>query len=249
MTETVSRCSSVAALSSRPHRFRGRIGVGLAGGFYPAPHRYLLYLSASCPRSLRVSITLDLLGLKKSVATTVLAGPADTPDAFASLRRAYEATWHHYDGPLTAPALCDRWSGRVVSNHTPDILRDLDGLAFDGNGDGADPRITPLRPPALASEIDALRDLLDRDVTPTAARPERVSATLDLLNRQLADAAYVLGDKLTAADVDLWVALVHLDATHTVSSYAGLRAYVQRLGNHPAFHGAVSAVGVGHRAA
>ena len=216
--------------AARPHRFRSRIGVGLAGGFYPAPHRYELYLSARCPLSLRVFITLGLLGLKDSVATTLLALPADTPSAFASLRGAYEATWHHYDGPLTAPALCDRWSGRVVSNHTPDILRDLDDLLADRNGSCH----SPLRPAALAADIDDLRDLLDRDVAPSAPTEER-SAALDLLNRRLASGPYALGKQLTAADVDLWVALVQLEATEDLSSYALLSDYVRHLDAHPAF--------------
>lgn len=219
-----------AAPATRPHRFRSRIGVGLAGGFYPAPHRYELYLSARCPLSLRVSITLDLLGLKDSVATTLLARPADTPRAFASLRSAYEATWHHYDGPLTAPALCDRWSGRVVSNHTPDILRDLADLLTDRAGSCH----SPLRPSALAADIDALRDLLDRDVTP-GAQPKRRSAALDLLNRRLASGPYASGEELTAADVDLWVALTPLEAAGDLSSYALLQDYVRRLDAHPAF--------------
>jgi putative glutathione S-transferase len=217
-------------VSPRPHGIRSRIGVGLAGGFYPAPHRYQLYLSEGCPRSLRISITLDLLGLKDSVATTLLAHPAGTPEAFASLRSAYEATWHHYDGPLTAPALCDRWSGRIVSNHTPDILRDLAGL-LTGH-DGA--RVPLLHPPARTADIDALGELLDQDVTPTA-RPEARSATLDLLDRQLASNTYALGEELTAADVDLWAALTHLDATETLSRRSHLRDYVRRLDDHPAF--------------
>lgn len=219
-----------ATPATRQHRFRSRIGVGLAGGFYPAPHRYELYLSAHCPLSLRVSITLDLLGLKDSVATTLLALPADTPRAFSSLRSAYEATWHHYDGPLTAPALCDRWSGRVVSNHTPDILRDLADLLTDRAGSCH----CPLRPSALAADIDALRDLLDRDVTP-GAPPERRSTALDLLDRQLASGPYALGEELTAADVDLWVALAPLEAAGDLSSYAFLQDYVRRLDAHPAF--------------
>ena len=225
--------SQTAGPSARPHRIRGRIGVGLAGGFYPAPHRYQLYLSESCPRSRRVSITLGLLGLEDSLSTTILTLPAETPDAFASLRRAYEATWHHYDGPLTAPALCDRWSGRVVSNHTPDILRDLADLQAEDDGSC----LPVLRPPALAAEIDALRDLLDRDVTP-AAQPEAQAAALDLLDRHLAPHAYVLGEELTAADVDLWVALTQLDATGAAdapSSYPRLQEYVRRLDGHPAF--------------
>jgi putative glutathione S-transferase len=220
----------VAAPSPRPHRFRSRIGIGLAGGFYPAPHRYQLYLSAGCPLSLRVSITLDLLGLRDSVATSTLARPADTPDTLASLRRAYEATWHHYDGPLTAPALCDRWSGRVVSNHTPDILRDLAGL-LSGRDESC---VHSLCPPALAADIDALRDLLEQDLAPTA-RPEDRSAALDLLDRQLSSAPYALGNELTAADVDLWVALLHLDPADALAPYANLSQYVRRLDAHPAF--------------
>lgn len=232
-------CGTVApSATARPHRFRGRIGVGLAGGFYPAPHRYQLYLSEGCQRSLRVSITLALLGLEHSTATTVLTCPAETPDAFASLRRAYEATWHHYDGPLTAPALCDRWSGRVVSNHTPDILRDLADLADLADlRDGEGPGLPALRPPALAAEIDALRELLTRDVTP-ASPPHARAATLTLLDHQLAASPYVLGEAITAADVDLWVALTHLDtAGGALSAYLHLDGYVRRLGRHPAFLG------------
>ncbi|MFF4349080.1 cell envelope biogenesis protein OmpA [Streptomyces sp. NPDC001530] len=229
-------------MSTRPHAIRSRIGVGAAGGFYPAPHRYQLYLSEGCPRSLRLAITLDLLGLKDSVTTTTLALPAETPDAFASLRRAYEATWHHYEGPLTAPALCDRWSGRIVSNHTPDILRDLADLPRGHDGTCA----PALHPPALAADIDALRELLDRDVTSTA-RPEARSATLDVLDCQLATCTYVLSEELTAADVDLWVALTHLDTTDPLSRHSRLRDYVRRLGEHPAFQGAGCVRPDGHR--
>lgn len=226
----------VATSSALPHRVDSRIGVGLAGGFYPAPHRYELYLSESCPLSLRIAITLDLLGLKDSVATTLLTRPTETPDAFTSLRRAYEATEHHYDGPLTAPALCDRWSGRIVSNHTPDILRDLAGL-LSGHGAGCP---STLRPPALAADIEALRDLLDRDVTPSA-QPSELSAALELLDCQLASRPHVLGETLTAADVDVWVALSQLDPEGTLRSFPRLLDYVRRLGDHPAFRGGGSA--------
>ncbi|MEW1718209.1 glutathione S-transferase C-terminal domain-containing protein [Streptomyces sp. NPDC093109] len=215
---------------TRPYRFRSRIGVGLAGGFYPAPHRYDLYLSASCPRSLRISITLRLLGLEDSVATTLLTHPGETPEAFASLRGAYEATVYHYDGPLTAPALRDRWSGRIVSNRTTDILHDLAG-PLSGT-DGA--CLSALHPPALAPDIDTLRDLLDRHLTP-AAQPAGRSGALSLLEHQLSRTAYALGEDLTAADVDLWVALVPLGPAGALGPYPRLREYVHRLGDHPAF--------------
>ncbi|MCT9007444.1 glutathione S-transferase family protein [Streptomyces rhizosphaerihabitans] len=233
------RLTAATTTSALPHRAHSRIGVGLAGGFYPAPHRYELYLSESCSLSQRIAITLELLGLKDSVATTVLAHPAGTPDAFASLRRAYEATEHHYDGPLTAPALCDRWSGRIVSNHTPDILRDLAGL-LSGHTAG---RPSTLCPPALTADIEALRDLLDRDVTP-AAEPSGLSAALELLDCQLAAMPYVLGEDLTAADVDVWVALTRLDPSDILGTHPRLQDYVRRLGDQPAFRGGSEAVPV-----
>lgn len=213
-----------------PRTAHSRIGVGLAGGFYPAPHRYEVYLAASCPRSLRISITLGLLGLTNSVATTLLTHPAGTPDAFASLRRAYEATEHHYDGPFTAPALCDRWTGRIVSNDISDILRDLTSLP---SGRGARPAPT-LMPASRTADIVALRDLLDRDVTPSAHASDRTAA-LDLLDCQLLCSVYMLGDSLTAADVDAWVALSHLAPTDALGAHPRLRDYVRRLGELPAF--------------
>ncbi|MEU9163831.1 hypothetical protein AB0D29_26625 [Streptomyces sp. NPDC048424] len=127
---------------------RGRIGAG----FSPVPHRYRLYLRPDCPRSRQVAAALAVLGLEDSVATTVLgtgtgtgtgAGTAidigsdirsgtgsDIESAgYTALRLAYEAAGHHFDGTVTVPALVDTWSGRVVSDHTPDILDDLHFLA------------------------------------------------------------------------------------------------------------------------
>ncbi len=214
--------------ASRPSPpFRDRIGSDLTGGFYPAPHRYHLYLARGCPRSQRIMITLRLLDLDDAIGTTFLPPATDSPEDLAPLRAAYETTRHHYDGPLTAPALCDRWSGRVVSNHTPDILDDL-ALHFAGPDDARRPR---LRPAELAARIDDLRALLD-------ARPSD-DAVLDLFDDHLATGPYVLGDRLTAADVDLWAALEHLeaDALRGAAARLHLWSYVRRLVEHPAFRG------------
>ncbi|WP_327412828.1 hypothetical protein [Streptomyces sp. NBC_01233] len=89
-----------------------------------------------------MAAALALLGIEDSVATTVLGTGTDTvvetgtlvdtgtgcgPEAgdHTALRLAYEAAGHHFDGTLTVPALVDTWSGRIVSDHTPDILDDL----------------------------------------------------------------------------------------------------------------------------
>jgi putative glutathione S-transferase len=224
---------------------RGRIGAEAGGGFYPAPHRYRLYLSPGCPRSMRVSATLGLLGLDSVIATTSVPALAGPP---AGLRSAYETSLHRYDGPLTVPALCDRWTGRVVSNHTPDILRDL----AEGFGATTVPGAPQLRPPALAREIDAIGELLDRKITepirqvcagtaPGGHRRtgEAVAAALKAFDHRLARQPFLLGDEPTAADVDLWATLVHLDAVHslhldtdtvrTLARFEHLWAYGRRL--------------------
>lgn len=241
MSETFTQTSFQAALRDprpgTPPRFRDRIGADTGGGYYPAAHRYHLYLSLGCPGSMRISITLGLLGLKDSVGTTFLPSPPGARDALAALRTAYATTRHHYDGPPTMPALCDLWSGRVVNNHAPDILDDL-ALRFTDQDDADLPR---LRPAALAAGIDAVRELLGEGLAPDPA--------LDLLERQLASHPYALGETLTAADVDLWVALVHLDAEALRRVAAGDRlwSYVRRLGAHPAFHGFPCTGGNGQR--
>ncbi|MFB6519279.1 hypothetical protein [Streptomyces sp. NPDC056401] len=104
---------------------RGRIGTG----FSPEPHRYRLYVAADdCPSCLGVTAAFADLGLRDTVALTVLR-PGSDPAGHDALRRAYEAAGHDHDGTLTVPALCDGWSGRVVSNHAPDILEDLRRLS------------------------------------------------------------------------------------------------------------------------
>ena len=241
-------------------RFRGRIGFG----FRAEPYRYHLYLCLACPRSLRVAITRDLKGLGRVVGTS-LVDPVrdgrgwafregeghglDPVGGFAFLREAYEATEHHYDGPVTVPVLWDRWSGRVVSNHAPHILTDL-ATGFAGGRD--------LYPVGRREELASLETLFEEDLTEAAqqagrapAGPRRAEAmgtllaTLEWVERRLGARAFLMGDAPTAADVHLWASLVHVDAVHKrhldapdvreIAAHPRLWAYARRLARVPAF--------------
>ncbi|TDC19775.1 glutathione S-transferase family protein [Streptomyces sp. 8K308] len=253
----MSRSSSTTSSpAGTPTPFiRGRIGPNAAHGYYPAAHRYHLYLSLSCPGCLRIAITHALLGLEDRVTRTLLPPVPDAPGAgYAVLREPYEATNHRYPGPGKAPVLADRWTGRVVSNHAPDILRDL-ALRF-GGADAPD-----LCPRAAAEDIRALGRLLDRDVTEAAQgagqaggdRAGRADAltillgALGTLEERLASRPFLVGDTLTAADVHLWVTLVQLDtvhrwhldadAVHRIAAHPRLWAFARRLLANPAFAG------------
>ncbi|EFL20561.1 LOW QUALITY PROTEIN: conserved hypothetical protein, partial [Streptomyces himastatinicus ATCC 53653] len=114
--------SSLSAAS-----FRGRIGRDARSGHYAVPRRYRLHLSLSCRHCLRIAITHSLLGLGDTLPVTLLPAVPDGPDGgHSALSLMYEASAHRYTGPTAAPVLSDDWSGRIVSTHTPDILRDLD---------------------------------------------------------------------------------------------------------------------------
>ncbi|MFE5297182.1 glutathione S-transferase C-terminal domain-containing protein [Streptomyces sp. NPDC056632] len=233
--------------------FRGRIGRDEHSGHYAVPHRYRLHLAPADPGCLGVAVTHGLLGLDDTLPLTVLPALADTPDGgYAALRPLYEASAHLYRGPAAAPVLSDGWTGRIVSTHVPDILRDL-ALRFRGDG-------PELLPEDRQDEIRAVADLCERSVNAAAQRAGELGldetaahhdpltvlfAALGSLERRLARGPYVLGDALTAADVTVWGTLVQLDTVHRwhldaaamdrVAAHPALWAYAARLAARPAF--------------
>ncbi|GAB2926124.1 glutathione S-transferase C-terminal domain-containing protein [Streptomyces mayteni] len=234
---------------------RGRIGPDADHGYYPAAHRYHLYLALSCPGCLRIAVTHALLGLEGRISRTLLPPVPDAPGAgYAALREPYEATAYRYPGPAKAPVLADRWTGRVVSNHTGDILRDL-ALRFGG------PAAPELYPAGAEDETRALDRLFGQDINAAAQRAGqaggdpagRAAALATLLGalgtveERLAAGPHLLGDALTAADVHLWVTLVQLDtvhrwhldaeAVHRIAAHPRLWAFARRQLANPAFAG------------
>ncbi|MEX0168350.1 glutathione S-transferase C-terminal domain-containing protein [Streptomyces sp. LMG1-1-1.1] len=244
--------SSLLPASAVP-AFRGRIGRDAASGHYAVPHRYRLHVAPSGPGCLRIAVTHALLGLDDTLPLTVLPETPDTPTGgYAALRPLYEASAHLYDGPAAAPVLSDGWTGRIVSTHVPDILRDL-ALRF--RGDGPD-----LLPGDRRREIDAVSDLCERSIDRAAQRAGELGidgaaahrdpltvlfAALGRLERRLTRSPYVLGDVPTAADVHVWVTLVQLDTVHRwhldaaamdrVADHPALWAYARRLAARPEF--------------
>ncbi|MGA4543076.1 glutathione S-transferase C-terminal domain-containing protein [Uniformispora flossi] len=246
-------------------RFRGRIGRAPGSGFRADPNRYHLYVCFACPRSLRAVVTRDLRGLEDAVTVSAVdpvrdgrgwafrpgdGHGLDTAGGFAFLREAYEATEYHYDGPVSVPALWDRWSGRIVSNQPSDILYDL-ATAFDGPG-------PDLYPAAFTAGIAAYETLCDDEIWEAAQRAGRARAgarydeametvrnAFGLLESRLAQGEFLLGATLTAADVHLWTTLLHVDAVHrlhlraedvrALAEHTAVWDYFARLSEIPAF--------------
>ncbi|MFJ3903906.1 glutathione S-transferase C-terminal domain-containing protein [Streptomyces sp. NPDC090025] len=252
---SVARPALAAATlaTGTPPAFRGRIGRDVRSGHYPVPHRYRLHLAPGEPGCLAVAVTHSLLGLDDTLPLQLLPALPDTPDGgYTALRPLYEASAHLYRGPAAAPVLSDGWTGRIVSTHVPDILRDL-ALRFGGDGPG-------LLPADRADELRAVADLCARSVNAAAQRAGELGlddtaahhdpltvlfAALGSLERRLGSHPYVLGDRITAADVTVWTTLVQLDTVHRwhldaaamerVAGHPALWAYAARLAAHPAF--------------
>ncbi|MFV8185390.1 glutathione S-transferase C-terminal domain-containing protein [Streptomyces sp. AF1B] len=260
--------SPAAHRTHRTHRpapaFRGRIGSDARSGHYAVAGRYRLHLSTACPDGLRIAVTHGLLGLDSVCPATFLPAVPDSPDGgHSALRPLYEASAHRYSGPAVAPVLSDDWSGRIVSTHAPDIMRDLD-RRFGGDR-------LPLYPCGTEAKIEAVERMCAQGIEQAAQRAgssggepvERDMAltalleTLGALERRLAGRTYLIRDEITAADVELWVALVQLDLVHRnhldasavrrIADHPTLWAYARRLTAHPAFGRHLDLTGIARR--
>jgi glutathionyl-hydroquinone reductase len=255
---------------TRPqYGFRDRVTADGSSGYLAEPGRYHLYVSSACPWAHRSIIVRALKKLEDVVSMSVVdpirdgrgwafrEGPGHTADpvnGFTLLSEAYEASEPGYDGHVSVPVLWDRETGRIVSNNFPDISIDL-GTQFEKWADTD----LDLYPADLRPEIDALNDRVYATVNngvyrcgfsaTQAAYDEAVTklfTTLDELEGRLGAGRYLFGDRLTEADVRLWVTLARFDAVYVTHFKANLRrlvdhpnlwAYARDLYQRPAFGG------------
>ncbi|MGW1558110.1 glutathione S-transferase C-terminal domain-containing protein [Streptomyces sp. NPDC002144] len=265
MTIAPPATHATAHATDRPApAFRGRIGRDARSGHYAVPGRYRLHLSTACPDGLRIAVTHSLLGLDTVCPVTHLPAVPDCPEGgHSALRPLYEASAHRYRGPAVGPVLSDDWSGRIVSTHAPDIMRDL-ARRFSTGG-------TSLHPCGADSEIEAVERMCREGIEEAAQRAGSAGEdavvcdtalttlldTLGALDRWLTGRTYLIRDEVTAADVELWAALVQLDTVHRnhldaaavqrIADHPTLWAYARRLAAHPAFGGHLDLDGIERR--
>jgi putative glutathione S-transferase len=124
---------------------------------------------------------------------------------------------------VTVPAIVDVESGRVVTNDYPQITLDLstEWRAYHR------PDAPDLYPEALRPEIDAVIEPIFRNVNNGVYRAgfagsqeaydaayDALFAELDRLSERLANQRYLVGDRITEADVRLFTTLVRFDAVY-----------------------------------
>jgi glutathionyl-hydroquinone reductase len=250
------------------YTIRDRITADGSSGFPARAGRYHLYVSLACPWAHRSIIVRRLLGLEEVVTMSVVdpirdergwafrEGPGHGPDpvnGFRFLSEAYHRTDPDFTGRYTVPCLWDRETGRLVSNNYPDITIDLETQFAAFHRPGA----PDLYPEPLRGRIDAVNEEVYRDVndgvyragfaTTQEAYGEAVHAlfaALDRLEQRLSDRRYLLGARLTEADIRLFTTLVRFDVVYHYHFKCNLRrlidcpnlwAYARDLFQRPGF--------------
>ncbi|MBW4331136.1 glutathione S-transferase family protein [Stakelama sp. CBK3Z-3] len=231
------------------------------GGFAAQPGRYRLYISLACPWAHRVNVARHLKGLTQTIELIVVHwrmkeggwsfrnGECVTPDPLmnaAYLHQIYTAAKADYSGHVTVPLLWDTQRATIVNNESADLVRML-GSAFDGCGAND----LDLYPAPHRGEIDALNqrvyDAVNNGVykagfaTTQRAYDAAVAplfAMLDELEERLAGKGWLVGDRLSEADIRLWTTLIRFDPVYYVhfkcnirqiAEYPNLAAFTRRL--------------------
>ena len=244
------------------YRFEGRISNDGSTPYAAEAGRYHIYSGWFCPWAQRVTIAHALAGLEDVISVSYVDGARDArgwafrstygPDpvnGFTLLRDAYEATEPGFDGHVSVPTLWDRVTGRVVSNQFRTI-----GIDLETQFGALATAVIDTYPADLADEIEQLDGWIgpnvNRGVNAVVGDSEAASEarlvlldTFRVLDERLSTNRFLLGDRLTEADIRLFVTLVRYDQTvnadRTVNSglaeYANLWAYARDLYSIPAF--------------
>lgn len=207
------------------------------GGFEAEPGRYHLYVSYACPWAHRTLIFRRLKGLEDMISLSVVhwfmgeqgwnfaegEGVIGDPIHDAEcLHEVYTAADPDYTGRVTVPVLWDRKRGTIVNNESAEIIRMLNSAFDDVGATEGD-----YYPDALREEIDSVNDRVYHTVnngvyksgfaTSQEAYEEAVEPlfeTLDWLDERLADRRYLVGGRLTEADLRLFTTLVRFDPVY-----------------------------------
>ena len=201
------------------------------------PGRYRLVAARACPWAHRSIIVRSLLGLEEAISW---GAPGPTHDArswtfdldpggqdpvlgIERLQEAYFAREPGYPRGITVPAIVDVESGQVVTNDFPQITHDL----FFEWREHQRPDAPDLWPADVREEMEAVMKRVFTEVNNGVYRCgfagsqeayedayERLWTAMDWLEERLADRRYLMGDRLTEADVRLFTTLVRFDAVY-----------------------------------
>ncbi|HEY9605989.1 MAG TPA: glutathione S-transferase C-terminal domain-containing protein [Allocoleopsis sp.] len=237
----------------RERFFRNYVTADGSSGFNAESGRYHLYVSYACPWAHRTILLRKLKKLEDVISMSVLdpdwGGPEgwvfsngkdcipDTANGYQYLHQVYTQAKPDYTGKVTVPVLWDKFQRTIVNNESSEIIRMLNS-EFDAFGDAS----VNLYPQELQAEIDEINAFVFERVNMGVYQAGFVSSqdaydkavdvlfnALDVLEMRLCDREYLVSDRLTEADLRLFVTLVRFDAVY----YGALNCNLRRLVDYP----------------
>ncbi|MCR9165721.1 MAG: glutathione S-transferase family protein [Nannocystaceae bacterium] len=217
--------------------------------FVPEAGRYHLYVSYACPWAHRTLIARALLGLEDAVSVSVChplmldqgwvfsEDKAEIPDTVVGidyLHQLYTKADAGYTGRATVPVLWDKETGTIVNNESRDILR-----MFTTEFRALWTREVELAPTDLISAIDETAESFYQPVNngvyrsgfarTQSAYEEAVTQlfeALDGLEQTLAERRFLVGNRLSEADICLFTTLIRFDPVYVTHFKCNLRRLV-----------------------
>lgn len=239
----------------------GSAGPTGQAGYKAEASRYHLYVSLACPWASRTLMIRTLKGLEDMISISVVhplmlehgwtfeegEGVIGDPIFQARyLHEIYTAVKPDYTGRVTVPVLFDKKTKTIVNNESSEIIRMLN-TAFDGLGAKPGNYV----PDQWLEEIDTVNDFVYHRInngvykagfaTKQEVYEEEVTtlfAALDQMEERLAGQDYLVGNRLTEADIRLFTTLVRFDAVYfghfkcnlkPLTAYPNLWAYTKRI--------------------
>ena len=239
----------------------GSAGPTGQAGYKAEANRYHLYVSLACPWASRTLMIRTLKGLEDMISISVVhplmlehgwtfeegEGVIGDPIFQARyLHEIYTAVKPDYTGRVTVPVLFDKKTKTIVNNESSEIIRMLN-TAFDGLGAKPGNYV----PDQWLEEIDVVNDFVYHRInngvykagfaTKQEVYEEEVTtlfAALDQMEERLAGQDYLVGNRLTEADIRLFTTLVRFDTVYfghfkcnlkPLTAYPNLWAYTKRI--------------------
>ena len=239
----------------------GSAGPTGQAGYKAEADRYHLYVSLACPWASRTLMIRTLKGLEDMISISVVhplmleqgwtfeegEGVIGDPIFQARyLHQVYTAVKPDYTGRVTVPVLFDKKTKTIVNNESSEIIRMLN-TAFDDLGAKPGNYV----PDQWLEEIDAVNDFVYHRInngvykagfaTKQEVYEEEVAAlfaALDQMEERLAGQDYLVGNRLTEADIRLFTTLVRFDSVYfghfkcnlkPLTAYPKLWAYTKRI--------------------
>lgn len=222
--DPIAKVSRTGEFQRPDSSFRGDILPSQASA-----DRYHLYVSLACPWAHRTLIMRNFKQLQNiidvSISNPYMGDKGWTffndkdPKYLAAL---YVASDNHYTGKISVPVLWDRENKIILNNESSEIIR-IFNQAFDSlTGNELD-----FYPEALRAQIDQINEKVYHSINngvykcgfaSTQSAYEKAVRSLflalDEMEMILSQRPYLVGDKITEADLRLFTTLIRFDPVY-----------------------------------